>query len=69
MRGKYRKEYFRLTITYSDGETSGRVFTNREQAENYAARQRKSPAVKKTKVEAFIKDRQEWRKRRTNRLD
>jgi len=54
---KYQKQYFRVTITYSDDETSGRVFTNRDKAEKYAAKQKKSPVVKKTKVEAFIKDR------------
>jgi hypothetical protein len=67
MRGKFQKEYFRLTVTYSDGETSGRVFTNRDQAEKYAARQKRSPVVKKTKVEPFIKDRHGWRKPQTNR--
>jgi len=66
---KHQKEFFRLTITYSDGETFGRVFTNREKAQKYAARQKKSPVVKKTKVEPFIKDRQEWRKSRINRQD
>jgi hypothetical protein len=32
-------------------------------------RHAKSPAVEKAKVEAFIKDRHEWRKRRTNQQD
>ena len=62
---KHQLEFFRLTITYIDGEVSGRVFNNREQAEKYAAKQKKSPVVKKTEVKAFIKDRYEWLKRRT----
>jgi len=69
MRGKYQKEYFRLTVTYADGESSGRVYKHREDAEKHAARQKKSPTVKKTRIESFIKDRHEWRKRRTNRQD
>jgi hypothetical protein len=64
---KHLKQYFRLTITYTDGETSGRVFTSREHADKYAARQSRSPVVKKTEVEAFIKDRLAWIKRRKNR--
>jgi hypothetical protein len=64
-----QKQYFRLTITYSDGETSGRVFSNREKAEKYAARQKRSPVVKKTKVEAFTKDRYDWHKSQMNRQD
>jgi hypothetical protein len=59
-----QKQYFRLTITYSDGETSGRIFSNHEKAEKYAARQKRSPVVKKTKVEAFTKDRYDWHKSR-----
>lgn len=57
---KYQREYFRVTITYTDNEISGRVFKVRESAEKFATRQKKSPAVKKTKVEAFIKDRHAW---------
>jgi hypothetical protein len=40
--------YFRVVVTYSDGETSGnRVFKDREKAEEWASRQKKSPVVKK----------------------
>ena len=53
-----QKQYFRLTITY------GRIFSNHEKAEKYAARQKRSPVVKKTKVEAFTKDRYDWHKSR-----
>ena len=69
MRGKYQKEYFRLTVTYVDGESSGRVFKHREDAEKYAVRQKKSPTVRKTRIESFIKDRLEWLKSRANRRD
>jgi hypothetical protein len=47
--------YFRVTITYSDNESSGRVFHTREQAERYAARQKKSPVVKSAKIEPFVR--------------
>jgi hypothetical protein len=44
--------YFRVVITYSDGETSGnRVFKDRAKAERWAARQEKSGVVKKVSVE------------------
>jgi hypothetical protein len=62
-----QKPYFRLTITYTDGEFSGRVFKDREKAENYAGKQKKSPVVKKTKVEAFFNDRNAWRKPRQDK--
>ena len=48
--------YFRVVITYSDGETSGnRVFKDREKAEEWAARQKKSPVVKKAVIEPFVR--------------
>ena len=48
--------YFRVIITYSDGETSGnRVFKDREKAEEWAARQKKSPVVKKAMIEPFVR--------------
>ena len=58
-----QKQYFRLTITYSDGETSGRVFSSHEKAEKYGARQRRSPVVKKTKVAVFTRERYGWTSR------
>jgi hypothetical protein len=49
---KRRKhEHFLTTITYQDGERFGRVYTSREKAEQFAERQKKSPAVKAAKVE------------------
>jgi hypothetical protein len=48
--------YFRVVITYSDGETSGnRVFKDRAKAETWAERQRKSGVVKKASVESFTR--------------
>jgi hypothetical protein len=48
--------YFRVVITYSDGETSGnRVFKDREKAEEWAVRQKKSPVVKKAVLEPFVR--------------
>lgn len=53
---KRQLEYFRVTITYSDGETSGnRVFKDRAKAERWAERQKKSPVVKNIAVEPFVR--------------
>jgi hypothetical protein len=47
--------YFRVVITYSDGETSGnRVFKDRAKAEWWAARQKKSAVVKEVRLEPFV---------------
>ena len=61
---KYQKEYFRVTIPYTDGEFSGRVFKERAKAEKYALRQRKSPVVKNTKIEPFTRNQYEWHRSR-----
>jgi hypothetical protein len=54
---KAEHHYFRVVITYSDGETSGnRVFKNHEKAEEWAVRQKKSPVVKKAVIEPFMQD-------------
>ena len=50
--------YFRVVITYSEGGTSGnRVFKlrDRDKAERWAERQKKSPVVKKVMVEPFVR--------------
>jgi hypothetical protein len=48
--------YWRVIVTYSDNETSGnRVFKDRKKAEEWAARQKKSPVVKKALVEGFVR--------------
>jgi len=41
------RHYWRVIVLYSDGETSGnRVCKDRAKAETFAARQKKSPAIK-----------------------
>ena len=53
---KAEHHYYRVVITYSDGETSGnRVFKDRKKAEEWAVRQKKSPVVKKTVIEPFVR--------------
>ncbi|MFZ1033446.1 MAG: hypothetical protein WAN72_15750 [Candidatus Acidiferrales bacterium] len=37
-------------MTYTDNETFARVYLDREKAEKFAARQKKSPVVKKTRI-------------------
>jgi hypothetical protein len=56
-KGEREYRYFRVTITYSDNEISGRVFKDRDKAEKYAARQKKAPVVKKAVVESFVRPR------------
>ena len=49
-----KRRYFRVVVTYSNGETSGhRVFKDRARAEKYAARL-DTPVVTKVKVEEFV---------------
>jgi transketolase len=51
---KAEHHYWRVIVTYSDGETSGnRVFKDRAKAETFAARQKKAHAVTKTLIEPF----------------
>jgi hypothetical protein len=58
--------YWRVIVTYSDNETSGnRVFKDRAKAEEWAARQEKSPTVKKAVLEPFV--RQQYGGRRGSR--
>ena len=55
---KVEYHYWRVIVTYSDNETSGnRVFKDRAKAEEFAARQKKSPVVKKAVLEPFIRQR------------
>jgi len=57
----------RTPVATVDGETSGnRVFKDRLKAEKWAARQEKSPVVKKAKIETFAARGRDWLKRRTN---
>jgi hypothetical protein len=45
-----KHHHWLVTVTYSDNESFGRVYIDRERAEKFAARQKKSPIVKKTRV-------------------
>ena len=45
-----KHEHFRVTVTYSDNGQSAKVFTSKERAEKFAARQTKSPVVKSAQV-------------------
>lgn len=51
--GKDRRRkhhHFLVTVNYADGETFGRVYTNKEKATRFAERQRRSPMVKSARV-------------------
>ena len=50
-RGIPKHNHYRATVTCTDNEVSGRVYNNREKAEKFAARQKKSPVVKSTRIE------------------
>jgi len=64
---KAEHQYWRVIVTYSDNETSGnRVFKDREKAEEWAARQKKSPVVKKAVLEPFV--REQYAGRRISKL-
>jgi hypothetical protein len=56
-KGKEEYHYWRVTITYSDNEISGRVFKDRDKAEKYAARQKKAPMVKNALIESILRKR------------
>ena len=45
-----RHHHFLVTVNYADGETFGRVYTNKEKATRFAERQRRSPVVKSARV-------------------
>jgi hypothetical protein len=48
---KRRKHHhWQVTVFYRDGETFGRVYTDREKAAGFAERQKKSPVVKMARV-------------------
>jgi hypothetical protein len=47
-RRKHR--HFLVTVFYEDGERFGRVYTDKEKADRFAARQKKSPIVKSARV-------------------
>jgi hypothetical protein len=48
--GRRKHHHFQVTIYYGDGDTFARMYTDREKATKFAARQRKSPVVKMARV-------------------
>jgi len=50
-RDKRRKHrHWQVTVYYHDGEKFARVYIDRERAERFAERQKKSPVVKATRI-------------------
>jgi hypothetical protein len=50
-RDKRRKHHhFLVTVFYADGEKFGRVYTDKEKADRFADRQKRSPVVKSARV-------------------
>lgn len=47
-RRKHR--HWQVTVYYHDGEKFARVYIDRERAEHFAERQKKSPIVKSTRI-------------------
>jgi hypothetical protein len=45
-----RHHHYMVTIHYADGEKFGRVYTDKEKADRFADRQRRSPVVKSVRV-------------------
>ena len=45
-----RHHHYLVTVNYADGETFGRVYTDKEKASKFAERQRRSPIVKSARV-------------------
>jgi hypothetical protein len=44
--GIRKHNHYRVTVTYTNNQVSGRVYNNREKAEKFAAGQKKSPVAK-----------------------
>jgi hypothetical protein len=50
-RDKRRKhQHWQVTVYYADGEKFARVYIDRDRAQKFADRQRKSPVVKSTRI-------------------
>ncbi len=45
-----RHRHWQVTVYYHDGERFGRVYIDRERARRFAARQKRSPIVKATRI-------------------
>jgi hypothetical protein len=48
--GRRKHHHCQVTVFYNDGETFARMYTDREKAAGFAARQKKSPVVKMARV-------------------
>ena len=51
--GKDRRRkhhHYLVTVFYADGEKFGRVYTDKDKADRFAERQRRSPVVKSARV-------------------
>lgn len=48
--GRRKHRHWEVTIQYHDGKKFARVYTDRERAERFAARQKKSPVVRAVKI-------------------
>ena len=45
-----RHHHYLVTVNYADGESFGRVYTDKDKATRFAERQRRSPIVKSARV-------------------
>ena len=51
MRDRRRKHHhWQVTVYYADGEKFARVYIDRDRAQKFAERQKKSPVVKSTRI-------------------
>jgi len=48
--GRRKHRYWRVKLFYKDGGTFARIYTDRDKAVGFAARQKKSPVVKTARV-------------------
>ena len=48
--GRRKHHHWQVTVYYHDGEKFARVYIDRERAERFAGRQKKSPVVKATRI-------------------
>ena len=48
--GRRKHRHWQVTVYYHDGEKFARVYINRDRAERFADRQKKSPVVKATRI-------------------
>jgi hypothetical protein len=61
-KAKRKHDYWRVVVVYVDNETSAnRVFNDLDRAKRWAARQEKSAAVKKCRIESFVREPYRWR--------